>query len=243
MPHGRARPPRPRGQGLVEFTLVFPVLILVIFVVIEVARVLHAWIAIENGARYGVRYAVTGEFNDGYCIPMYGALGCEEDQAKEDGVRIPSIEDAVRAGAVAIMRNDTVSAVGDAGYFNVTVCSNKTSVWYMPSDSNAPQPAQCIPVEDAGGPGDRVSVTVDFDHPLITPILSSWWPTLHLSAKREGIVENFRTARVVGLPAPMLGPTWTPSITPTPSDTPTPTSTFTPSTLASPTSSVNPPPP
>jgi len=88
--------------------------------------------------------------------------------------------------------------------------------------------ADCLPVEDAGGPGDRVSVSVDFDHPLITPILSSWWPTLHLSAKREGIVENFRTARVVGLPATMAGPTWTPSITPTPSDTPTPTSTFTP---------------
>jgi len=228
MPHGRARPPRPRGQGLVEFTLVFPVLILVIFVVIELARVLHAWVAIENGARYGVRFAVTGEFDEDYCaVYGYADAKCHE-QSEEDGARIPSIEDAVQAGAVAILRNDTVTSVGTPGYFNVTVCSNKTGVWYTPSDPNTPVSADCLPAEDAGGPSDRVSVTVDFDHPLITPILSSWWPTLHLSAKREGIVENFRTARVVGLPATIAGPTWTPSITPTPSDTPTPTNTFTP---------------
>jgi hypothetical protein len=233
MIHGRSHPPRPRGQGLVEFTLIFPVLILVIFVIIELARVLHAWIAIENGARYGVRFAVTGEFDDGYCAvyghaPLYDC----EDQAEEDGARIPSIEDAVKAGAVAILADESVSTVGDPGYFNVTVCSNKSGLWYTPSDPNSPTSANCLPAEDAGGPGDRVSVTVDFDHPLITPILSSWWPTLHLTAKREGIVENFRTARVVGLPATIAGPTWTPSITPTPSDTPTPTSTFTPTATA-----------
>jgi len=165
MPHGRARPPRPRGQGLVEFTLVFPVLILVIFVVIELARVLHAWVAIENGARYGVRFAVTGEFDPSYCA-MYGhPLDECVDQSEEDGARIPSIEDAVQAGAVAILRNAGVTTVGTPGYFNVTVCSNKTGVWYTASDPDTPVSADCLPVEDAGGPGDRVSVSVDFDHP------------------------------------------------------------------------------
>src|SRR3970282_1289030 len=102
----------------------------------------------------------------------------------------------------------------ERGFFKVTVCSNKTGLTYFASDPNTPQAAECrddttlTPVEDAGGPGDRVSVTVDFDHPLITPILSAFWPVLHLSAKREGIVEQFRTARVVEVHGHRHAITW-----------------------------------
>ncbi len=41
-----------RGQTLVEFALVLPVLLLLLFVIIELARLLHAWLAVENGARF-----------------------------------------------------------------------------------------------------------------------------------------------------------------------------------------------
>ena len=245
------RGPRRTGQGLVEFALILPVLLILVFVVIEVARVLHAWLAVENGARFGVRYAVTGEFDGNYCVVYGHPGGVCLDPTEEDGARIPSIGDAVSAGAVAILRDATATTVGEGGFFKVTVCSNKPGLTYFASDPNTPQAAECrdditlTPVEDAGGPGDRVSVTVDFDHPLITPILSEFWPVLHLSAKREGIVEQFRTARVVGLPATIAGPTFTPSITPTASDTPTPsdtpmpteTATLTPSPTPSPTPS------
>ena len=44
-----------RSQGLVEFALILPVLLLTIFVIIELARVMHAGLAVENGARFGVR--------------------------------------------------------------------------------------------------------------------------------------------------------------------------------------------
>ncbi|MCK4693936.1 MAG: hypothetical protein KAT23_09895, partial [Anaerolineales bacterium] len=115
------------------------------------------------------------------------------------------------------------------GYYKVTVCSNKDGVVYFPSDSNTSTPADCQPGEDPGGPGDRVSVTVDFDHPLIVPIISSWWPQLHLTAKREGIVEQFRVARVVGLPATIVLPSFTPTESPPPTNTPTVTHTLPPS--------------
>ena len=48
----QARPRAARSQGLVEFALILPVLLVTIFIVIEVARLLHAWLAIENGARF-----------------------------------------------------------------------------------------------------------------------------------------------------------------------------------------------
>ena len=221
--------PRRVGQGLVEFALILPVLLLVIFVVIELARLLAAWLAIENGARFGVRYAITGEWDPSHC-PGYPDTDCETDD-EEDVARVPSIRDAARTGAVAILRDPTVIDVGDRGFFKVTVCSNREGFFYVPSNSDAPTAADCLDsvsklsVEDAGGPGNRVSVTVDFDHPLISPILSNFWPVLHLSATREGIVEQFRTARVVGLPATISGPSLTPSDTPTPSLTPTPSPT------------------
>ena len=229
---------RYRGQGLVEFALILPVMLLLLFVIIELARVLHAWLAIENGARFGVRYAVTGEFDDDHCLAF--PLGVCDDLPEKDAARITSIKDATRAGAVAILRNESV-VPGVPGYFNISVCSTKAGVIYSPADSNAPLPvnwpADCAPSEDPGGPGDRVLVTVDFEHPLIVPIVSSWWPEIRLTAHREAIVEQFRVSRVVGLPATVSVPTFTATITPTPTNTMTPTETSTPTITPTPTNS------
>ena len=225
-----------RGQGLVEFALILPLMLLVLFTIIELARLLHAWVAVENGARFGVRYAVTGEFDELYCAVFPGGL-CDE-QSEEDGARIPSIKDAAGAGSASIWR-DGGATQGQPGFFKVTVCSNKGGVVYFPSDPDTAIPADCQPAEDAGGPGDRVSVTVDFDHPLITPFLSTWWPQMHLTSRREGIVEQFRVARVVGLPATISLPTFTPTVTLTPTITDTPTETLTPTITDTPTETRN----
>lgn len=234
-----------RGQTLVEFALVLPVMLMVLFVIIEMARLLHAWLAVENGARFGIRYAVTGEYDQAFCVdgPDAGTDACAGSGrlSEEDAARLPSIEDATRAGAVAIMRNDT-APVASPGYFKITLCSSKRTgagplFLYNDSKTSIHQPAWCeelpspgISVSDAGGPGDRVSVTVDFEHPLIVPILSSALPHIHLTSKREGIVEQFRVARVVGLPATISVPTFTPTNTATATATATSTQTPTPST-------------
>ncbi len=231
-----------RGQTAVEFALVLPVMLLLIFMIVEVARLLHAWMAVENGARFAVRYAVTGEYDAAYfdntiCTNFYAPFGevCDTDVKKENAARILSIRDAARVGAVAILKNES-QAWNQDGFFDVTVCSNNPGYIYFPSNVNnfaSDWSAQCQPYDFAGFPGERVVVTVDFNHPLILPILSGWWPFLHLTASREGRVEQFRVSRVVGidptlvLPTPTPLPTNTPTITLTPSDTPTPTSTTT----------------
>ena len=61
--HVRAAP----GQSLVEFAIALPILLLMVFGIIEFGRILQAWLALENGARFAVRYAVTGDFNSNYC--------------------------------------------------------------------------------------------------------------------------------------------------------------------------------
>ena len=57
----------PKAQGLLEFALALPILLLLVFGIIEFGRLLQAWLALENGARFGVRYAITGEYNRSYC--------------------------------------------------------------------------------------------------------------------------------------------------------------------------------
>ncbi|MCH8875945.1 MAG: pilus assembly protein [Chloroflexi bacterium] len=228
------RPRKYRAQGLVEFALILPALLLVIFVIVELARVLHAWMAVENGARFGVRYAVTGEFNeDIYCG---GFCATVQD---EEVARIPSIEDAARAGAVAILRDGSVTDVNEPGFFQITVCSTKGApispeYQFTAGDPNVPSASTCTriadgtEVEDAGGPGDTVIVSIDFTHPLITPLLTAFWPDLHLRAQRTGIVEQYRTSRVFGLPISAFTTPPTPTDTHTPVPTSTPTATGTP---------------
>ena len=49
-----------KGQSLVEFALVLPVLVLLVIGMIEFGRVLNVWLIVGNGAREGARYAAVG---------------------------------------------------------------------------------------------------------------------------------------------------------------------------------------
>jgi len=289
----------PKAQGLIEFALALPILLLLIFGIIEFGRLLQAWLALQNGARFGVRYAITGEYNPEYCdeaaaliAPSFGLTTAEliaEDQqdgnldcrvphtsplinkweeksiALQDWARLPSIRDTSMAGAtgiswralstgdyVAFLLNPSNTFVQTnrgnpalPGYLDIMVCSsrNDQSVYFRLDDdphyydniadsmhqfpmvcqkANSSDHTVVAYTDDAGGPGDRVRVTLTYRHPLITPFLSSWWPTLRLAAQREGLVEKFRTSRVTGLTGGMA---FAPTFTFTPTETPTATAT------------------
>lgn len=51
---------RERGQTLAEFAMIAPLFILLIFGVIDIARLYQSWVTIQHGAREGARYGVTG---------------------------------------------------------------------------------------------------------------------------------------------------------------------------------------
>jgi hypothetical protein len=87
-----------------------------------------------------------------------------------------------------------------------------------------------VPADDAGGPGDRVAVMVDFNHPYITPFIRTLWPWVHLASYRDGIVEEFRVARVIAVQPPLNVPTTTPQKTDTTEPSRTPTNTKPPGT-------------
>jgi hypothetical protein len=153
-------------------------------------------------------------------------------------------------------------AQADSDYLKVTVCSSRLNSDASGRVFTRPLMAQpiysdCQLTEDAGGPGDTVVVSVDYNFTFIVlPAFGIHPAMIHLASYRQGIVEQFRVSRVVNTPRPLsvatqagqqppdtpttaptntLKPTNTPTLEPTatptlpPTDTPTPTLTFTPS--------------
>jgi Flp pilus assembly protein TadG len=55
---------RRRGQTLVEFALTLPILLILLFGVIEFGRIFQAWVTLQNSARAAVRLAATGQFDE-----------------------------------------------------------------------------------------------------------------------------------------------------------------------------------
>jgi Flp pilus assembly protein TadG len=56
----RARRKKERGQTLAEFAMIAPILVILIFGFVDIARLYHAWVTIQGSAREGARYGVTG---------------------------------------------------------------------------------------------------------------------------------------------------------------------------------------
>jgi hypothetical protein len=295
-----------QGQTMVEFAIVLPFLVFLVFGIIEFGRLLWSALAVQNAARLGVRYAVTGEKNQDYCDEAATSLGltdadnadgfidCRVPRTYEDGdweelsnqltdfARLLSTRDEALIGATGLVMTDTETAQGDyyafldthdlghlgnpdeMGYIHVTVCSNRDkdgngSGDFVNADVNEfGNPPKCFEfmtanhnrndgrwMDDAGGPGDRVRVTVHYMHPVIVPIVTSIWPGVPLTSYREGIVEKFRTSRISGigrqigsLPTDTATPTNTGTPTNTATNTATPTPSHTPTDTASPTPTI-----
>lgn len=66
---------------MAEFMLAFPILLFVLFGIIEFGRLKFAWMAVQNSARFDIRFAVTGEFNEVYCVEADNNLGSDHIKA------------------------------------------------------------------------------------------------------------------------------------------------------------------
>jgi len=72
----RRRHPGERGQSLVEFAFVLPIIVLVIVAFIEIGRAVFAWNTIANAARQGARVAAVNQLAD--------VTDCDESRPIED---------------------------------------------------------------------------------------------------------------------------------------------------------------
>jgi Flp pilus assembly protein TadG len=182
-----------KGQGIAELALVLPVLLMVVFGMIEMARLVQTYLAVQHAAREGARYAVVGLPSEDECATAYGH-SCTARLPNGDvcpteysAFRTEAIKDKAREAAIGLPWDPSVTNASAPRYLGV---------WVQGQPSFYDEALMDCP----GVPGARVRVRVFFNLPVITPILSGIMPTIQVSAETEMINEGFQTW--VGAQAP-----------------------------------------
>ena len=151
-----------RGASLVEFAVVAPLLFLLLFGVIEFARLGHGFTTVWTAAREGARYATTVGDNDSDGLPNY--LDCasitEAALAKVIGMSLATSD-------VAITFSDlTGTAVAD--------CDGATAL-------PAPSPSGTTDIDNGFG----VEVEVEGTFNAIVPLLSRFLDGIDLTSSQN----------------------------------------------------------
>lgn len=63
------------GQSLVEFTLVLPILLILLFAIVDFGRAFYTWNGLSNAAREGARVAAVGGNNSEINAAVTSAMG------------------------------------------------------------------------------------------------------------------------------------------------------------------------
>lgn len=133
---------RDRGQSLVEFALIFPLIVFLIASFVEVGRAVFAYNTIANAARQGARVAIVNQLED--------VTDCDATRPVEDPFEPHwSIRGCVIAAA------STLGITTD----NVTI-------------QYAPPPSTTLDCDPTLHVGCIASITVTYDYAVSTPFLS-----------------------------------------------------------------------
>jgi uncharacterized repeat protein (TIGR01451 family) len=146
------------GQALVEFALILVVLLLFIFIIVEAGRLFQGWLTVQNAARAGGRYAITGSYE----------VDCLSEVPPCINARVDSIYE-VAEDAVSGLNIDENAAYNEPLYYRTIVYGDKRII---DPDTGQATIQKSVP-EYPGDSGLQVVVEVTYRMPLITPLLNS----------------------------------------------------------------------
>ncbi|HRQ41091.1 MAG TPA: TadE/TadG family type IV pilus assembly protein [Chloroflexota bacterium] len=210
------------GQALVEFALVIVAVLMMIFLIIESARILWAWNTVQNAARIGARYAITGSWEGPECVVDFGAE--KFLQSGPDGryvcndLRLASVIAEAHQALTGLPLNETSTTYEDDHFYNI-------EVWGVDEYGE-------LQYDFAGVPKNHVIVRATYRVPIITPFFSPILASLPVFGQETLLNESFGQLSSTGgvalppdqPPIPTPGPTPTPAPpTDTPTASPTPT--------------------
>jgi hypothetical protein len=173
------------------------VLFLIALVAIEASRLIWAQQAVDRAAREAARYAVTGQFDPAYCRP--DSSYCESSsshysQAAENTAREHSLKNVARQALNGLPLDG----------LTIVVCSNRTGFTYDAGTGT------CLPHADAGEPGDRVTINVEYRY-SIGSFIGAGVSDVQMQSAQTMINESYRAVRLQRLPPQINLPTVTPS--------------------------------
>jgi hypothetical protein len=253
-----------KGQGLLEFALLLPVLLLIILGIIEAALLVQGYLTVQHAAREAARFAVTyqpvrGQKLDGNMCEATTVQGppfsdparvCNlyEDKDEYHSRRVALIKQEARRAAAGLRINDDHLGVTESAFhlYKDEPAFFGVRVWGFPSfdaDCNA-DPDSCL--DHPGIEGLPVRVLVLHNVQTLDPLYQAIAEFVPVRADTQMINEGIQAGKSNQLPGSFdtIGyieetapPTATRPPSPTPTFTPTPTQTLT----ATPT--ATPPPP
>lgn len=203
---------RARGQALVEFALVLPIMLLLLLMAVDFGRLFTTYVAVNNAAREGAFYAAEHAADTPF-----------DSTAYNDGVETTALQEV------------NVQAQGGEGTLIVSppLCFPSGGGGNIACDVAATQ---------TSGTGNHVRVSVSQPFSFLTPFAGEiFGGQLTLAADATAPVLDADTITLLPpSPSPSITPSPTPTASPT--DTPSPTPTLPPGATPTPTPSPTPPP-
>lgn len=250
-----------RGQGLLEFALILPVLLAILLGIIEAAFVIQGYLTVQHAAREAARFAVTYQPFQGYRLdgescdhetpqgPPFSnpAEVCNRLEGDDEyhARRVALIKQAARRAAAGLRINDERLGVTEAAFhmYKGEPRFFGVRVWGFPSfeaDCDA-DPDSCL--DHPGIEGVPVRVLVLHNVEIVDPLYRAIAEFVPVQANAQMINEgvqagfgdqvpgSFDTIPYIEETAP---PTSTREPSPTPTHTATPTQTLTPTPTSTP---------
>lgn len=162
-----------RGQALVEFALVFPVFMLLLFGLFEGARFVYTNNALSQAAREGARLAAVearwlGD-NELSCVASPADI-----TAANPGAHVCPVNPAALKGHVVDAVNRMVVGLGTVSSVYLSCNAGAADGDPAPSDSwteaDVPWPS-CGGNGTPNGSGDLVSVRIEYDYNPVIPLI------------------------------------------------------------------------
>ena len=162
----RARTRQSRGQALVEFALIVPVLFLIIFGIIEAGRFIFYYHSLNNAIREGVRYAIVHGSNARDGCPS-GPPHATSPSCDPSGQKV---REAVSKAAFGLM------SVADLGFPPIN----------HPDCTDGSNPCYYGPGGKTNARGNTVVLFVTYTYPPVLPLL----PPITISAESSLVINN-----------------------------------------------------
>jgi len=166
-----------RGQGLAEFALVFPIIVLLLVAIFDIGRGVYAYTSIANAARQGARVAAVNQL-----YPAESDTICNENMPVEDLAAGGTPTWSARACAAAAANSLGLRPTN----VTVTYAAPSGSILACPAG-----PAPALPL--ANTPfhvGCMATVTVTYTWSPVTPIISSFVRTISMTSTSSMPVER-----------------------------------------------------
>lgn len=161
-----------RGQAMVEFAMILLVLLFIIFVLIEAARLFQANLTVQKAAREAGRYAITGQFE----------TDCLVENPPCADPRIVSVQRIAEAGLIGLPLDPGADAR-----------LREPNAYLIQVLTPAPDGSQWI--EGVGNAGAPVMVRVLYELDIITPLLR---PIAEVVRVTGQVVMNNEQANQIG---------------------------------------------